>query len=166
MRTLEHLSPDKRRRIARETLEIFAPIANRLGMHKFRLELEDLGFKALYPMRYRILNEAVRKARGNRSDLLHTIEQSLIERLDQEGIIYRIQGREKHLYSLYRKMKQNHVSFNEVFDLFALRLVVDQVDTCYRTLGVVHNTFKPIQRKFKDYIAISLKLTWFCFILR
>ena len=154
MRTLEHLSPEKRRRIARETLEIFAPIANRLGMHKFRLELEDLGFKALYPMRYRILNEAVRKARGNRSDLLHTIEQSLIERLDQEGIIYRIQGREKHLYSLYRKMKQNHVSFNEVFDLFALRLVVDQVDTCYRTLGVVHNTFKPIQRKFKDYIAI------------
>lgn len=154
MRTLRHMPAPKRRKIARETLEIYAPIAYRLGMHKFRLELEELGFAALYPMRYRILNEAVRKASGNRSDLLNKIEQTLTERLDQEKIIYRIQGREKHLYSLYSKMKRNHLSFNEVFDLFALRLIVDQVDTCYRALGVVHNTFKPINKKFKDYIAI------------
>ena len=154
MRTIEHMPAKKRRQISRETLEIYAPIANRLGMHKFRLELEDLGFAALYPMRYRVLNEAVRKTRGNRSDLLHKIEQTVIERLDHEGINYRIQGREKHLYSLYQKMKQNRVGFDEVFDLFAMRLIVDQVDTCYRTLGVVHNTFKPIQQKFKDYIAI------------
>lgn len=154
MRTLEHMPRVKQRQIAHETLEIYAPIANRLGMHKFRLELENLGFAALYPLRYRVLNEAVRKSRGNRSDLLHKIEQTLIERLDQEGINYRIQGREKNLYSLYVKMKRNRVGFEEVFDLFALRLIVDQVDTCYRALGVVHNTFKPVASKFKDYIAI------------
>lgn len=154
MRTLQHMPRAKQCQIARETLDIYAPIANRLGMHKFRLELEDLGFAALYPMRYRILNEAVRKTRGNRSDLVNKIEQTLIERLDHEQINYRIQGREKNLYSLYAKMKRNRVSFEEVFDLFALRVVVDKVDTCYRALGVVHNTFKPVAKKFKDYIAI------------
>jgi len=154
MRTLEHMPREKQRQIARETLDIYAPIANRLGMHKFRLELEKLGFAVLYPMRYRILNEAVRKTRGNRSDLLNKIEQTLIERLDHEHINYRIQGREKNLYSLYVKMKRNRVSFEDVFDLFALRLIVDKVDTCYRALGVVHNTFKPVTNKFKDYIAI------------
>ncbi len=154
MRTLEHLPPAKQKQIARETLDIYAPIASRLGMHQFRMELEDIGFATLYPLRYRILNEAIRKAGGNRSDLLHKIEQTLTERLDQEQINYRIQAREKHLYSIYSKMKRNHLSFDEVFDLFALRLIVGQVDTCYRALGVVHNTFKPITGKFKDYIAI------------
>ncbi len=154
MRTIQHMPAAKQRQIAHETLNIYAPIAARLGMHKVRLELEDLGFAALYPMRYRILNEAVRKTRGNRSDLLKKIEQTLIERLDQEQINYRIQGREKHLYSLYQKMKRSQLSFEDVFDLFAVRLIVDQVDTCYRALGVVHNTFKPIFTKFKDYIAI------------
>jgi len=154
MRTLGIMRPDKRRRIARETLDIYAPIANRLGINNLRLELEDLGFQAMYPNRYRILDEAVKKARGNRKEIIETIGQALQERLNQEDLHGRVEGREKHLYSIYRKMRDKHLSFHEVFDVYAFRIIVDRVDTCYRVLGTVHNLYKPIPGHFKDYIAI------------
>jgi RelA/SpoT family (p)ppGpp synthetase len=154
MRTLGIMRPDKKRRIARETLDIYAPIANRLGINNVRLELEDLGFQAMHPNRYRILDEAVRKARGNRKEIIETIGQAIQERLNQEELHGRVEGREKHLYSIYRKMRDKHLSFHEVFDVYAFRIIVDRVDTCYRVLGAVHNLYKPIPGHFKDYIAI------------
>ena len=154
MRTLKGLRPDKRRRIARETLDIYAPIAQRLGMNSIRLELEDLGFQALYPMRHRILRQAVKKARGNRKEIVSKIEEAMAERLRQEGLPAEVIGREKHLYSIYQKMRDKGLSFNEVMDVFAVRIIVDTVDQCYRVLGAVHNLYKPVPGKFKDYIAI------------
>lgn len=154
MRTIGAVPPEKRRRIARETLEIYAPIAQRLGMNTLRIELEDLGFEALYPFRYKVLEEAVKRTRGNRKELMQTIETLICNRLEEVGIEARIYGREKNLYSIYKKMSQKHVSFSEVFDVFAIRIVVDDVDTCYRTLGAIHNLYKPVPGKFKDYIAI------------
>ena len=154
MRTLGHLRPDKRRRIAHETLDIYAPIAQRLGMNLMRCELEDLGFHILYPIRYRVLSGAVRKARGNRKEIVSQITSSALERMEQEGLTAEIQGREKNLYSLYQKMVSKQLPFSEVMDVYAFRIVVDDVDACYRMLGVVHNLYKPVQGKFKDYIAI------------
>ena len=154
MRTLGHLRPDKRRRIAHETLDIYAPIAQRLGMNLMRCELEDLGFHVLYPIRYRVLADAVRKARGNRKEIVSQITSSALERMEQEGLTAEIQGREKNLYSLYQKMVSKQLPFSEVMDVYAFRIVVDDVDACYRMLGVVHNLYKPVQGKFKDYIAI------------
>lgn len=154
MRTLEHMQPEKRRRTARETLDIYVPIANRLGLNAFRLELEDLGFKALYPDRYRVLLDAVKRARGNRREIVNKIESSIKERLEQEHLSGRVIGREKHLYSIYQKMRGKGLSFTEVFDVYAFRIVVDSVDSCYRVLGAIHNLYKPVPGKFKDYIAI------------
>ncbi len=154
MRTLDVMPVHKRHRIARETLDIYAPIANRLGINTLKHELEDLAFAALYPMRYRILAEAVRRARGNRKELMQKIEIVMAERLHQEGLDARVIGREKPLYSMYRKMREKHLSFHEVFDKFAIRVIVDSVDTCYRTLGLLHNLYKPVPGRFKDYIAI------------
>jgi guanosine-3',5'-bis(diphosphate) 3'-pyrophosphohydrolase len=154
MRTLGHLRADKRRRIAHETLDIYAPIAQRLGMNLMRRELEDLGFHVLYPIRYRVLTDAIRKARGNRKEIVSQISGTLIERLDQEGLSAEIQGREKNVYSLYQKMVNKHLSLSDVLDVYAFRIVVEDVDACYRMLGVAHNLYKPVQGKFKDYIAI------------
>jgi GTP pyrophosphokinase/guanosine-3',5'-bis(diphosphate) 3'-pyrophosphohydrolase len=154
MRTLGHLRPEKRRRIAHETLEIYAPIAQRLGMNLMRCELEDLGFHVLYPIRYRVLGDAVRKARGNRKEIVSQITSSILNRMEQEGLSADIQGREKNLYSIYKKMVSKQLSFSEVMDVYAFRIIVDDVDACYRMLGVVHNLYKPVQGKFKDYIAI------------
>nr|WP_255604611.1 bifunctional GTP diphosphokinase/guanosine-3',5'-bis pyrophosphate 3'-pyrophosphohydrolase [Rheinheimera maricola] len=154
MRTLGALRPEKRRRIAKETLELYAPIANRLGIHNIKNELEDWGFQALYPMRYRALSTAVKQARGNRRELLEKIQYEILARLDQAGINADVSGREKHLYSIYRKMKNKELMFNDVMDIYAFRVVVDSVDHCYRTLGAVHNLYKPIEIRFKDYIAI------------
>ncbi|MEN8107129.1 MAG: bifunctional GTP diphosphokinase/guanosine-3',5'-bis pyrophosphate 3'-pyrophosphohydrolase [Pseudomonadota bacterium] len=154
MRTLGVMRPEKRRRIARETLEIYAPIANRLGINSLRLELEDLGFAALYPLRYRVLEKAVREARGHRKDVLGKIEASIKRRLQQENLTCRILSREKHLYSLYRKIRDKTLSYDDIFDVYAFRIIVDRVDTCYRVLGVMHNLYKPVPGKFKDYIAI------------
>ncbi len=154
MRTLGALPADKRRRIARETLEIYAPIAQRLGLNKLRLELEELGFQALYPLRYRILSEQVRKARGNRKEIVNKIRAALRRRLRQEKIPAQIFGREKHLYGIYQKMRGKGLSFSEVYDVYAFRIIVEAVDTCYRVLGTVHNLYKPVPGKFKDYIAI------------
>lgn len=154
MRTLGVMPPKKRRRIARETLDIYCPIATRLGLNTFRLELEDLGFAALYPERYRVLSEAVRKARGNRKEIVGKIEDSIRERLRQEGLSAQVLGREKHLYSIYQKMRTKRLSFAEVYDVYAFRLIVESVDACYRALGIVHNLYKPVPGKFKDYVAI------------
>ena len=154
MRTLGVLRPDKRRRIAKETLDIYVPIANRLGMHTLRIELEDLGFFAMYPMRARLIRQAVRNARGNRKDLVSQVQQAIAARLEEEGLKGRVVGREKHLYSIYSKMKNQRKSFDDIMDMFAFRIIVDKVDSCYRALGIVHNFYKPIPGRFKDYIAI------------
>jgi guanosine-3',5'-bis(diphosphate) 3'-pyrophosphohydrolase len=154
MRTLEVLAGEKRRRIAKETLEIYAPIANRLGMHSMRVEFEDLGFKAMHPMRSERIQAAVRRARGNRKEIVAKIEQSLSACLEREGMQGDICGREKHLFSIYNKMRGKRKAFNEIMDVYAFRIVVDKVDTCYRVLGAVHNLYKPLPGRFKDYIAI------------
>ena len=154
MRTLGAMPAEKRRRIARETLDIYAPIANRLGINALRVELEDLGFAALYPLRYKVLKKAVKAARGHRKEVLNKIEKSIKRRVRQEKLQGRILSREKHLYSLYCKIRDKTLSFEETYDVYAFRIVVADVDTCYRMLGVVHNLFKPVPGKFKDYIAI------------
>jgi GTP pyrophosphokinase/guanosine-3',5'-bis(diphosphate) 3'-pyrophosphohydrolase len=154
MRTLGSLRPDKRRRIARETLDIYAPIANRLGIHDSKNELENLGFRALYPMRFRALGNAVKQARGNRKEVINNIQNEIATRINDSGITGTIEGREKHLYSIYRKMLNKELMFNEVMDIYAFRVIVGDLDTCYRVLGVVHNLYKPIETRFKDYIAI------------
>ena len=154
MRTLGVMRLDKQKRIARETLDIYAPIAYRLGMNNIRNEYENLGFSILYPMRYRILDEAVKKGRGNRKEIVQGIEKAIEERLKQDGIKVRVSGREKHLFSLYQKMKDKMLPFSEVFDVYAFRIIVDKVESCYHALGVIHNLYKPVPGKFKDYIAI------------
>ncbi len=154
MRTLDVLQPKKRRRIATETLEIYSPIANRLGMNDIRVEFEDLGFNALYPMRSDLIKKALNKARGNRTEIVQLIEESIHARMAQEDLEARIFGREKHLYSIYQKMRESRKSFNEIMDVFGFRIVVPSVDGCYRALGIIHNLYKPIPGRFKDYIAI------------
>jgi guanosine-3',5'-bis(diphosphate) 3'-pyrophosphohydrolase len=154
MRTLDAMPYEKSRRIAKETLEIYAPIANRLGMHSMRVEFEDLGFKAMHPMRSARIRQAVRRARGNRKEIVAKIEQSLVNCLEREGLGGDVKGREKHLYSIYKKMRGKRKAFTEIMDVYAFRIVVDKVDTCYRVLGAVHNLYKPLPGRFKDYIAI------------
>ncbi len=154
MRTLGALGADKRRRIARETLEIYAPIAQRLGMNAIRLELEELGFQALYPLRHSVLTRVIQKIRGNRTEVINKIQKRIKRYLRQEELVAHVIGREKHLYSIYKKMREKRLHFSEVHDVYAFRIIVDSVDTCYRTLGVIHGLYKPVPGTFKDYIAI------------
>ena len=154
MRTLGVMPPEKKRRIARETLEIYAPIAHRLGMNDMRIEFENRGFSAMHPLRAKRLKAALQSARGNRKELVDQINQSLQVRLESEHINALVIGREKHLYSIYTKMRSKKKSFKEIMDVYAFRIIVDSVDTCYRTLGAIHNLYKPIISEFKDYIAI------------
>ncbi|MEE8057170.1 MAG: bifunctional GTP diphosphokinase/guanosine-3',5'-bis pyrophosphate 3'-pyrophosphohydrolase [Pseudomonadales bacterium] len=154
MRTLGVLKPEKRRRIAKETLDMYAPIAQRLGMHNIRIEFEDLGFATLHPMRSTRIQTAVKSARGNRTELVEQIKESIDACLEQEGHKATVVGREKHLYSIYQKMRGKKKSFSEIMDIFAFRIVVDNVDTCYRVLGCIHSLYKPVPGQFKDYIAI------------
>ncbi|MGM0430466.1 MAG: bifunctional GTP diphosphokinase/guanosine-3',5'-bis pyrophosphate 3'-pyrophosphohydrolase [Pseudomonadota bacterium] len=154
MRTIQHLRPDKRRRIARETLEIYAPLAHRLGMHDIKNELEQLGFWALYPWRGKLLESEVKRARGNRREFTERVQSEINSRLEGNNIKARVSGREKHLHSIYRKMQAKEVKFEQVMDIYAFRVIVDSVDTCYRVLGALHNLYKPIETRFKDYIAI------------
>jgi guanosine-3',5'-bis(diphosphate) 3'-pyrophosphohydrolase len=154
MRTLDGVPQHKRRRIARETLDIYAPIANRLGLNSIYQELEDLSFKYVYPDRYRVLAKAVRAARGNRREIVGKVLASIEKRLTDNGIEAQVRGREKHLYSIYRKMREKHLSFAQVLDVFGFRVVVKDVHACYITLGALHGLYKPIPGKFKDYIAI------------
>ncbi len=154
MRTLGALGARNRQRIARETLEIYAPIANRLGVYSWSRELEDLGFARLFPLRYRILAEAMRKRHGNRKAFVEKVRAAIVERLAAEGVPADVRGREKNVYSVYRKMRQKNVRLEKIYDVYAFRIIVDRVDTCYRVLGVIHNLYKPIPGRFKDYIAI------------
>jgi len=154
MRTLGALKPEKRRRIAQETLEIYIPIANRLGIFTIRHELENLVFQAMYPMRYRVLKNAVDKSSGHRKEVIDKINQALSARLVDMSIDSQILSRKKHLFSVYNKMRDKGLPFSKILDVYALRVLVDSVDDCYRVLGTVHNLFKPIPGRFKDYIAI------------
>jgi GTP diphosphokinase / guanosine-3',5'-bis(diphosphate) 3'-diphosphatase len=138
MRTLWIMPPEKRRRIARETLEIYAPIANRLGMNAIRLELEDLGFRCLHPYRYRVLERALKKAQGNQRQVVQKIGKRFDAGLAEVHIDARVSGREKHIYSIYRKMREKKRALNEIVDVYGIRIVTDTVDNCYRSLGVVH----------------------------
>jgi guanosine-3',5'-bis(diphosphate) 3'-pyrophosphohydrolase len=155
MRTLEHLSDEKRRRIALETREIFAPLANRLGIGRFKWELEDLAFKYLEPESYRQMQKLVTDKRIDREDRLVQVAETLRERLDQLGIhCYDISGRPKHLYGIYQKMQRQQKSFEEIYDVAAIRIIVETNDACYRALAVVHDAFRPIPGRFKDYIGL------------
>jgi guanosine-3',5'-bis(diphosphate) 3'-pyrophosphohydrolase len=154
MQTLGVMPAEKKRRIARETLDIYAPIANRLGMNNIRQKLEALSFEAMYPMRHAILNKAVKKARGNRRKIVDIIENTIKNRLEQAALSCEVIGREKHVYSIYKKMLTKKVSLDDVFDVYAFRIFCDDVDTCYRVLGIMHNLYKPIPGRFKDYVAL------------
>jgi len=154
MRTLGAMPPVKRRRIARETLEIYAPIAERLGLYAVKLELEDLGFRALYPYRYKVLERELKRARGNQKEFIGKIAESIKGALKKVGVVGGVEGREKHLYSIYKKMQNKGISLNEMVDVYGFRIIVDSADTCYRVLGIVHSLYKPMPGRFKDYIAI------------
>ncbi|MCK5334823.1 MAG: RelA/SpoT family protein, partial [Gammaproteobacteria bacterium] len=154
MRTLGVMRPDKKRRIAKETLEIYAPIAQRLGINSLRVELENLGFQSMYPYRFAVLKKAVQHVSGHRKEIIQKLDNAIKNRLEEIGIDGEVFARKKHLYSLYRKMKNKRLPYKKVFDVYALRIIVENVDDCYRVLGVVHNLFKPIPGRFKDYIAI------------
>jgi RelA/SpoT family (p)ppGpp synthetase len=154
MRTLDAMMPAKRRRISRETLEIYAPIANRLGINRIRLDLEDLGFRHHWPWRHAVLARTVRDKLQGQREMVTKVEETLRARLQTEGIAAEVFGREKHLYSIYRKMSAKRRSFDDMVDVFGFRVVVDRVDTCYRVLGQVHDLYKPVPGRFKDYIAI------------
>ncbi|MGH1462334.1 MAG: bifunctional GTP diphosphokinase/guanosine-3',5'-bis pyrophosphate 3'-pyrophosphohydrolase [Neptuniibacter sp.] len=154
MRTLGAMPPHKQRRISRETLDIYSPIAARLGMRDVQMELEDLAFQAYFPMRSKHIRRAVVQARGQRKDIISSIQETIEKRLQKEGLKGQVTGREKHLYSIYSKMKAQRKSFAEIMDVFAFRIVTESVDDCYRALGTVHNLYKPVHGRFKDYIAI------------
>ncbi|SFL88705.1 RelA/SpoT family protein [Nitrosomonas communis] len=154
MRTLEVLRPDKQRRIARETLEIYAPIAHRLGLNSIYQELLELGFRYFYPNRYKVLVKATKAARGNRREIVGKILDAIKNRLKDAGIDAIVTGREKHLYSIYNKMVEKHLSFSEVLDIYGFRVLVKDIASCYLALGALHSLYKPIPGKFKDYIAI------------
>src|SRR5574339_579025 len=154
MRTLDAVPPAKRRRVARETMEIYAPIANRLGLNTLFHELQELAFSHLYPLRYRVLAKATKAARGNRREVVGKIEAAIKTKLAEAGIAATVFGREKHLYSIYRKMIEKHLSFSEVHDIYGFRVIVRDTPTCYLALGALHGLYKPVPGKFKDYIAI------------
>ena len=154
MRTMDAMAPEKRRLIARETLDIYAPIANRLGLNSIYQELEDLSFRYLYPMRHRVLLRSVKAARGNRREVVGKILDEIRQQLADLHIDAEVKGREKHLYSIYRKMLEKVGTFSQVFDIYGFRIVVKDTPTCYLALGALHGLYKPIPGKFKDYIAI------------
>jgi GTP pyrophosphokinase len=154
MRTLEAVESEQKRRIARETLEIYAPIANRLGLNSIYQELEDLALKHLYPDRYRVLAKAVKAAGGNRREVVGKVLDGIRKKLKSAGLEALAQGREKHLYSIYRKMREKHLTFAQVQDVYGFRIIVNDVPGCYLALGALHSLYKPIPGKFKDYVAI------------
>jgi len=154
MRTLDAVDPAKRRRVALETSEIYAPIANRLGLRELYLELLDLSFRARYPNRHQVLRKAMLAARGNRREVLSRILDSMRKNLSDAGLKADVYGREKSLWGIYMKMVARHLSFTQVLDIYGFRVEVDTVPDCYLALGVLHATFKPVPGRFKDYIAI------------
>src|SRR6056297_273129 len=154
MRTIQAMSNEARRRISNETLAIYAPIADRLGMNTLKLELEELGFANLYPNRYRVIERRSRSVARNRKEILDSVSDALKKRLNEAGIPCRVEGREKSLYSVYQKMRDKSLSFREVYDLYAFRIITQAESHCYQALGVVHSLYKPRPGSFKDYIAL------------
>jgi guanosine-3',5'-bis(diphosphate) 3'-pyrophosphohydrolase len=154
MRTLDAVRPEKRRRVARETLEIYAPIANRLGLNNLYRELQEIAFRHLHPLRHRVLIKAVKQARGNRREVVGKILDAIRRRLPDRSVEAEVIGREKHIFSIYRKMRDKRLSFSQVLDIYGFRIVVKDVPTCYLALGALHGLYKPVPGKFKDYIAI------------
>jgi guanosine-3',5'-bis(diphosphate) 3'-pyrophosphohydrolase len=154
MQTLDAMPEDKRRRIARETLDIYAPIANRLGMNRMKVELEELSFRYLYPMRYRVLERALKRSTGNQKTIVRKISEEIGKALTGEGIEAQVIGRQKHLYSIYKKMSEKKRLLSDVVDVYGFRIIVEDVNTCYQALGIVHGLYKPMPGRFKDYIAI------------
>jgi RelA/SpoT family (p)ppGpp synthetase len=154
MQTLDAMPREQQARIARETLEIYAPIANRLGINRMKVDLEELGFRFLYPFRHRVLENALRKSKGNQRQIVKKISEGLQKTLEAEGIQGEVVGRQKHLYSIYRKMAEKNRLLNDVVDVYGFRIIVNDVNTCYQVLGLVHGLYKPMPGRFKDYIAI------------
>jgi RelA/SpoT family (p)ppGpp synthetase len=154
MQTLGAMPAGKKRRIARETLDIYAPIANRLGINRLKVELEDLGFRFLYPLRYRVLDKALKKSKGSQRQIVKRISEEFGRSLAEDGIDADVVGREKHLYSIYRKMAEKRRLLSDVVDVYGFRIIADDVNTCYQVLGIVHGLYKPMPGRFKDYIAI------------
>ena len=154
LKTIKALSYARRRKIGRETLDIFAPIALRLGIHNMKVEMEDLAFESIYPIRYKILKEKIDTSRGNRKGIMKKIQKVIESKLNTEGLKSTVITREKHVYGIYKKMRQKELRFSQVHDLFGVRIITNSVDDCYRTLGVIHNLYTPMPGKFKDYIAI------------
>ncbi len=154
MRTLEIMSQEKRHRIARETLEIYAPIAHRLGLENIYQELQELGFRFSHPLRYKVLLKAIKAARGNRREIVGKILEATKQRLQEAKLNATVTGREKHIYSIYKKMVEKRLRFSDVLDIYGFRVVVKDIPSCYVALGALHGLYKPIPGKFKDYIAI------------
>jgi guanosine-3',5'-bis(diphosphate) 3'-pyrophosphohydrolase len=153
MRTLDVLTVEKRKRVARETLDIYAPIAMRLGMNDIRIEYEELGFHAIWPMRAERIEHAVMAARGHRREMVISLEVAISERLAREGIQARVEGREKHLFSIYQKMREKRRSFSEIMDVYGFRVIVESVDSCYRSLGMMHNLYRHPQNQWLPITA-------------
>jgi len=154
MQTLGAMPAAKKKRIARETLDIYAPIANRLGINRLKVQLEDLGFKHLHPFRYRVLDNALKKSKGSQRQIVKRISEQFEKAMKEDGISGEVIGREKHLYSIYKKMAEKKRVLSDVVDVYGFRIIVDDVTTCYQTLGLVHQLYKPMPGRFKDYIAI------------
>jgi GTP pyrophosphokinase len=154
MQTLGSMPVAKKKRIARETLDIYAPIANRLGINRMKIELEDLGFMHLHPYRYRVLESALKKSKGSQRQIVKRISEVFSNAMAEEGINGQVVGREKHLYSIYRKMSEKKRALSDIVDVYGFRIMVDDVNTCYQTLGLIHALYKPMPGRFKDYIAI------------
>ncbi|HSN23360.1 MAG TPA: HD domain-containing protein, partial [Methylomicrobium sp.] len=149
MQTLDVMSPEKKRRIARETLDIYAPLANRLGMNNIQQHLEALSFEAMYPWRHAALKNAVKKTRGSGLKMINIVENTIRTRMSQAGIVCEVAGREKNLYSIYNKMRHKKISLPDIFDVYAFRICVDDIDSCYRAIGVVHSLYNPKPGRFK-----------------
>lgn len=154
MQTLEAMKPEKQKRIAKETLDIYAPIANRLGLNSIYQELEDLSFKYMYPMRFRAISQAIKAARGNRKEVVSKILEAIKQQLASLNVDAEVSGREKHLYSIYKKMTGKTTAFSQIYDIYGFRVVVKDLASCYLALGALHALYKPIPSKFKDYIAL------------
>ena len=154
MSTLDAMPREKQARIARETLEIYAPIANRLGINHLKVALEDLGFRYLYPFRYAVLKRALKRSKGSQRQIVKKISERIQIAMEEEKIFGEVHGREKHLYSIYKKMAEKKRLLSDVVDVYGFRIVVVDVNTCYRLLGIVHGLYKPMPGRFKDYIAI------------
>jgi guanosine-3',5'-bis(diphosphate) 3'-pyrophosphohydrolase len=154
MQTLDAMPPEKRKRIARETLDVYAPIANRLGINRLKVQLEDLGFKHLYPFRYRVLETALKKSHGSKRQIVKKISAEFSAALAEDSLNAEVIGRKKHLYSVYKKMVGKRRLLSDVVDVYGFRIIAENVNTCYQILGLVHGLYKPMPGRFKDYIAI------------